>query len=146
MRKLSFKPVFDLGCEKWPTISTDVEIELFLSTLSQRFNLEPITVLVRSKKWIREWTECPKAVACAWREDEKSFVAFSEEIFAPLHPKWRVLRSWKERFFLLAVLHEFVHVYMIIKHPDILESHSPEFFAMEESLAREFGLRYLFEQ
>jgi hypothetical protein len=37
-----------------------------------------------------------------------------------------------------------VHVYMRIKHPDILEPHSPEFFAMEQSLAREFGLRYLF--
>ena len=144
VRKLSFKPVFDIGCEKWPTISTDFEIEHFLSTLTQRFNLEPITVLVRSKKWIREWAECPKAVACAWREDEKSFAAFSEEIFVPLYPKWRFFRSWKERFFFLAVLHEFVHVYMRLKHPDILESHSPEFFAMEESLAREFGLRYLF--
>ena len=146
MQKLSFKPVFDLGCEKWPTISTDFEIEHFLSTLSQRFNLEPITVLVRSKKWIREWSECPKAVACAWREDEKSFVAFSKEIFVPLYPKWRFFRSWKESFFFLAVLHEFVHVYMRIRHPDILEPHSPEFFAMEESLAREFGLRYLFVQ
>ena len=80
----------------------------------------------------------------AWREDEKSFVAFSHFFFVPLHPKWRVFRSWKERFFFLAVLHEFAHVYMMIKHPHILEPHSPEFFAMEESLAREFGLRYLF--
>ena len=76
-----------------------LKLSIFYRHCRSAFDLEPITVLVRSKKWVREWSECPKAVACAWREDENSFVAFSKEIFVPLHPKWRVFRSWKERFF-----------------------------------------------
>lgn len=135
------KSVLNIGCRKWPQISSQSEIEHFLSSLAQRFQIAPISVLIRSTIWIREWTNNPKAIACAWREDGESFAAFADSLVIPLYPKWCLLRSWKERNFLRAILHEFVHLYLRTKHPHILESHSPEFCSMEASLAREYGLR-----
>ena len=103
--------------------------------------MTPISVSIRSKTWIREWTDSPKAIACAWKEGEESFAVFADSLVTPLHPKWGILRSWKERYFLRAMLHEFVHLYLHTKRPKIIESHGPEFCSMEVSLAREYGLR-----
>ena len=126
--------------KEWPTVSTRSDIEYFLSRLSRRYQIAPISVLIRSKSWIREWTNNPTAIACAWREDGELFAAFADILITPLYPKNIFLRSRKERKFLRALIHEFVHLYLRTKHPHIVESHSPEFYSMEASLAREYGL------
>ncbi|HIB59326.1 MAG TPA: hypothetical protein EYO42_02055 [Candidatus Poseidoniales archaeon] len=138
--KLLIKSVLNKGRKEWPTVSTRSGIEYFLSRLSCRYQIGPISVSIRSKIWIREWTNNPKAIACAWREDREMFAAFADSLVTPLHPKCLFLRSWKERNFLRAIIHEFVHLYLRTKHPHIVESHSPEFIAMELDLAREYGI------
>jgi hypothetical protein len=138
--KQLIKSVLNKYRNEWPTVSTHSDIEYFLSRLSHRYQLAPISVLIRSKSWIREWTNNPKAIACAWREDGELFAAFADSLITPLYTKYVFLHSWKERTFLRALIHEFVHLYLRTKHPHIVESHSPEFYAMEASLAREYSL------
>ena len=139
--KQLIKSVLNKYRKEWPTVSTHSDIEYFLSRLSRRYQLAPISVLIRSNSWIREWTNNPKAIACAWREDGELFAAFADSLITPLYPKYIFWYSWKERKFLRALIHEFVHLYLRTKQPHIVESHSPEFYSMEASLAREYGLR-----
>ena len=138
--KQLLKTVLNKPRKEWPTVSTHSDIEYFLSRLSHRYQIPPISVLIRSKSWIGEWTKSPKAIACAWREEGELFAAFADDLITPLYPKYIFWHSRKERKFLQALIHEFVHLYLRTKHPNIVESHSPEFYSMEASLAREYGL------
>jgi len=132
---------FEFKNFNWPEISDQVDLEKFMNFLAKKYHVSKVNVHLETKEWIREFSENNRAIACAWGDNGELNAAFSDSLFREIKPKILMLQSRKERKFLHAILHEFVHLFLRENFPWIEESHGPDFAWWESRFALEYGLK-----
>ena len=132
---------FEFKQFNWPEISDKGDLEKFMNDLAKKYHVSKVNVHLETKEWIREFSENNRAIACVWGEDGELNAAFSDSLFREIKPKILMLQSSKERKFMHAILHEFVHLFLRENFPWIEESHGPDFAWWESRLALEYGLK-----
>ena len=132
---------FELRRFNWPEIRDKGDLEKFMNQLAKKYHVSKVNVHVEPKEWIRDFSENKRAIACAWGQNGELNAAFSDSLFREIKPKILMLQSSKQRKFLHAILHEFIHLFLRENFPWIEESHGPDFAWWESRLALEYGLK-----
>ncbi len=140
--------------KKWPKVDSCSEVQHFIDQMCLDYEVPPIHVIVKSKKWM-DWFTDLGTRACAFRfpEDDQRiefsrFIAFDGEACrisgkdrnVPIKVKHRHQAATRVHI----IIHEFIHHYFF--HQGMMdEGHGKNFRKMETKINAEYGIYFFYK-
>jgi len=138
----------------WPKVDSGSEVQIFIDSMCAEYEVPPIKVIVRSKKWV-EWFAGEGVSACAFwpNEDEEDakfgkYIVFDGQtcrisgkdrsIPIKIEHKWQVVERMH------TIIHEFIHHYCHHHHGMHTGDHCKIFRKMEKNINAHYGIYYIY--
>ena len=139
----------------WPKVDSGSEVQRFIDSMCAEYEVPPIKVFIKSKRWI-DWFVGKEGVsACAfWPKDEGDkpgrYIAFSGESCRisgrDRNTPIRIDHRWQVVVKIHTIIHEFIHHYFHHHHGMHTGDHCKIFRKMEKQINAEYGIYYMYNR
>ena len=144
---------FKTNFNTWPKVDTCGEVQQFIDTMCEEYQVPPIKIIIRSTSWV-EWFAGECVIACAFWPSKTIYLPKSASSSPSFGQKCRI--SGKERNpvkiqhryqtaeRIHTIIHEFIHHYFHHHEGINTSKHGRRFRQMEKKMNAQYGIFFFY--